>query len=101
MNELRVKKVILLKVMEKRKRRKNKAMFVTDEGAFYKKVNSTKELRVSPQQWRDSWNFWEVCGRRRRLLLNNRGWRKSRKSFERRSGMCRISRYARRPLLKL
>ena len=48
LDELRVKKVILLKVMEKMKRRKNNAMFVTDEGAFYKRVNSTKEFKGDP-----------------------------------------------------
>ena len=48
MDELRVKKVILLKAVGKRKRRKNNAMFVIDEGTFDKIVNSTKEFRDKP-----------------------------------------------------
>ena len=45
LDELTVKKVILLKAVENRKRRKNNAIFVTDEGAFYKRGNSTKEFK--------------------------------------------------------
>ena len=58
LDELRVKKVILLKAVEKRKRRKNNAMFVTDEGAFYKRVNSTKEFKGEPPAMERFVEFW-------------------------------------------
>ena len=60
LDELRVKKVILLKAVEKRKRRKSNAMFATDEGVFYKKVNNTKEFKGEPPAME---KFVEFLGR--------------------------------------
>ena len=44
LDELRVKKIILLKDVKKSKRRNNAVMFVTDEEAFHKKSEWYKEI---------------------------------------------------------
>ena len=50
--------MISLKAVVKRERRKNNAMFVTDEGAFYKRVNSTKEFKGEPPAMERFVEFW-------------------------------------------
>ena len=58
LDELRVKKFILLKAVEKNKRRKNNATFVKDEWVFYKKGDGTKKLKGEPPTIGRFVQFW-------------------------------------------